>query len=289
MLLGSRGQDSKPHLRPLPSGHPGTLLPRCWSPHSPKHGREPAWLAVRAPRSSLLRGARSLTCSNGSQLMDFGIIDVATCEPVSNVLVDIWHANTTGELLRRPASLARADVPDSPGHYAGHADPDPDLVWEGPAPYGVRKGLLTKFPRCAWAHLRGLRPRLIALVGAGGTRTRRGSGQRGQQTRMVLPSSPPSSRVTTQCVPQAHFTFWRRNLTGILWKCRVGRRTFTSRFTPSGLPTRTARSRLGGRSTLGSSLSTTRSTRSSTRSTPTPRTVRRAPSPAPIVYAADLV
>lgn len=29
--------------------------------------------------------------------MDFGIIDVSTCEPVSNVLVDIWHANTTGE------------------------------------------------------------------------------------------------------------------------------------------------------------------------------------------------
>ncbi|KAL8286217.1 hypothetical protein RQP46_004705 [Phenoliferia psychrophenolica] len=61
-------------------------------------------------------------------LMDFGIIDVSTCEPVSNVLVDIWHANTTG-------------------HYAGHADPDPDLIWEGPAAYGVRKGLLTKFPR----------------------------------------------------------------------------------------------------------------------------------------------
>ncbi|KAI5477032.1 intradiol ring-cleavage dioxygenase, C-terminal domain containing protein [Pseudohyphozyma bogoriensis] len=61
-------------------------------------------------------------------LMDVGVIDVNTCEPVPNVLVDLWHANTTG-------------------HYAGHADPDPDLVWEGPAPYGVRKGLLTKFPR----------------------------------------------------------------------------------------------------------------------------------------------
>ncbi|ORY90130.1 Intradiol ring-cleavage dioxygenase [Leucosporidium creatinivorum] len=60
--------------------------------------------------------------------MDVGIIDVNTCEPVEGVLVDLWHANTTG-------------------HYAGHADPDPDLYWEGPAPYGVRKGLLTKFPR----------------------------------------------------------------------------------------------------------------------------------------------
>ncbi|KDE05022.1 hypothetical protein MVLG_04566 [Microbotryum lychnidis-dioicae p1A1 Lamole] len=60
--------------------------------------------------------------------IDIGILDVNTCEPVSNVLVDIWHANTTG-------------------HYAGHPDPDPDLIWEGPAPYGERKGLLTKFPR----------------------------------------------------------------------------------------------------------------------------------------------
>mgnify|MGYP001577348290 FL=1 len=33
------------------------------------------------------------------------------------------------------------------GHYAGHADPDPALFWEGPAPSGIRKGLLTKFPR----------------------------------------------------------------------------------------------------------------------------------------------
>jgi protocatechuate 3,4-dioxygenase beta subunit len=60
--------------------------------------------------------------------MDVGVIDVATCLPVPNVLVDLWHANTTG-------------------HYAGHADPDPSLIWEGPAPTGVRKGLLTKFPR----------------------------------------------------------------------------------------------------------------------------------------------
>lgn len=61
-------------------------------------------------------------------LMDVGVIDVATCLPVPNILVDLWHANTTG-------------------HYAGHADPDPALFWEGPAPSGKRKGLLTKFPR----------------------------------------------------------------------------------------------------------------------------------------------
>lgn len=60
--------------------------------------------------------------------MDVGVIDVNTCEPLPNVLVDLWHANTTG-------------------HYAGHADPAPELIWEGPAHTGVRKGLLTAFPR----------------------------------------------------------------------------------------------------------------------------------------------
>lgn len=60
--------------------------------------------------------------------MDISLLDIHTCLPVPNALVDIWHANTTG-------------------HYAGHADPDPKLIWEGPAPEGVRRGLLTKFPR----------------------------------------------------------------------------------------------------------------------------------------------
>lgn len=44
-------------------------------------------------------------------------------------------------------SLSAVGHANTTGHYAGHADPDPDLYWEGPAPYGVRKGLLTKFPR----------------------------------------------------------------------------------------------------------------------------------------------
>lgn len=60
--------------------------------------------------------------------MDVGIIDVNTCEPMPNVLVDLWHANTTG-------------------HYAGHPDQDPVLKWEGPATEGPRKGLLSKYPR----------------------------------------------------------------------------------------------------------------------------------------------
>jgi len=28
--------------------------------------------------------------------MDVGVIDVNTCEPLPDVLVDLWHANTTG-------------------------------------------------------------------------------------------------------------------------------------------------------------------------------------------------
>ncbi|KAM0752806.1 aromatic compound dioxygenase [Meredithblackwellia eburnea MCA 4105] len=61
-------------------------------------------------------------------LMDIGVIDVKTCKPLENVLVDIWHANTTG-------------------HYAGHPDQAPELKWEGPAQSGKRKGLLSKYPR----------------------------------------------------------------------------------------------------------------------------------------------
>ncbi|BGP36255.1 hypothetical protein JCM10449v2_000153 [Rhodotorula kratochvilovae] len=60
--------------------------------------------------------------------MDVGVIDVNTCEPMENVLVDLWHANTTG-------------------HYAGHPEQAPELKWEGPAHEGPRKGLLSKYPR----------------------------------------------------------------------------------------------------------------------------------------------
>ncbi|GAA6040990.1 hypothetical protein JCM8097_000527 [Rhodosporidiobolus ruineniae] len=60
--------------------------------------------------------------------MDVGLIDVNTCEPLPNALVDLWHANTTG-------------------HYAGHPDQAPELKWEGPAHEGPRKGLLSKYPR----------------------------------------------------------------------------------------------------------------------------------------------
>jgi protocatechuate 3,4-dioxygenase beta subunit len=61
-------------------------------------------------------------------LLDIGVIDVNTCRPLPNVLVDIWQANATG-------------------YYAGHPVPRPDLKDEGPATSGPRKGLRTGFPR----------------------------------------------------------------------------------------------------------------------------------------------
>ncbi|KAG6853275.1 hypothetical protein C0991_005546 [Blastosporella zonata] len=61
-------------------------------------------------------------------LLDIGVIDVETCQPLPNVLVDIWQANATG-------------------HYAGHPDPAPHLVNEEPQVGGKRAGLLSAFPR----------------------------------------------------------------------------------------------------------------------------------------------
>jgi hypothetical protein len=62
------------------------------------------------------------------QLLDIGVMDVETCQPLPNVLVDIWHANATG-------------------YYAGHPVPAPHLVNEKPALEGKRKGLRTAYPR----------------------------------------------------------------------------------------------------------------------------------------------
>ncbi|KAJ7041045.1 Intradiol ring-cleavage dioxygenase [Mycena alexandri] len=61
-------------------------------------------------------------------LLDIGVIDVETCKPVPNVLVDIWLANATG-------------------HYSGHPVPAPHLVDEQPQVGGKRSGLLSAFPR----------------------------------------------------------------------------------------------------------------------------------------------
>lgn len=61
-------------------------------------------------------------------LLDIGVIDVETCQPLPDVLVNIWQANATG-------------------FYAGHPVPEPHLVSEKPQVGGKRSGLLTKFPR----------------------------------------------------------------------------------------------------------------------------------------------
>lgn len=61
-------------------------------------------------------------------LMNVGVIDVETCEPVENVLVDLWTANSTG-------------------YYAGHPYAKKGLENEKPATTGIRKGLLSAFPR----------------------------------------------------------------------------------------------------------------------------------------------
>ncbi|KAH8823111.1 Intradiol ring-cleavage dioxygenase [Flagelloscypha sp. PMI_526] len=61
-------------------------------------------------------------------LLDIGVIDVETCKPLPNVLVDIWQANATG-------------------HYAGHPLPAPHLMNEEPQRGGKRSGLLSAFPR----------------------------------------------------------------------------------------------------------------------------------------------
>ncbi|KAF8329153.1 Intradiol ring-cleavage dioxygenase [Cantharellus anzutake] len=64
-------------------------------------------------------------------LINIGVIDVETCEPIPDVLVDIWHANATG-------------------HYSGHPEPAPELANEEPVKEGRRKGLLSPFPKTKW-------------------------------------------------------------------------------------------------------------------------------------------
>ncbi|KAF5339881.1 hypothetical protein D9611_009179 [Ephemerocybe angulata] len=74
-------------------------------------------------------------------MLDIGVIDVETCKPLPNVLVDIWQANATG-------------------HYAGHPLPHPHLANENPQVGGQRSGLLSAFPRTVFEEtwLRGAWP-----------------------------------------------------------------------------------------------------------------------------------
>ncbi|KAL0568724.1 hypothetical protein V5O48_013254 [Marasmius crinis-equi] len=38
-------------------------------------------------------------------LLDIGVIDVETCKPLPNVLVDLWHANATGQYAGHPETV----------------------------------------------------------------------------------------------------------------------------------------------------------------------------------------
>ncbi|KAE8206888.1 hypothetical protein CF327_g7468 [Tilletia walkeri] len=61
-------------------------------------------------------------------VMNIGVIDIETCKPAENILVDIWLANATG-------------------YYSGHPVPHPHLKNEKPAESGKRKGMLSAYPR----------------------------------------------------------------------------------------------------------------------------------------------
>lgn len=74
-------------------------------------------------------------------LLDIGVIDVETCQPLPNVLVDIWQTNATG-------------------FYGGYPVRAPHLIDEKPQVGGRRAGLLTAFPRTTYdeTFLRGAWP-----------------------------------------------------------------------------------------------------------------------------------
>ena len=78
------------------------------------------------------------------QLLDIGVIDVNTCQPLPNVLVDIWQANATGHYagvflsLHYPCPLLICCI--------GHPWPKPEHVDAKPQVGGKRNGLLPPFP-----------------------------------------------------------------------------------------------------------------------------------------------
>lgn len=48
------------------------------------------------PRSQTLRQDMSEGQDGIPFYLDIGVLDMATCEPLSNALVDLWHCNATG-------------------------------------------------------------------------------------------------------------------------------------------------------------------------------------------------
>ena len=71
-----------------------------------------------------------------SQLLDIGVIDVETCEPLPNVLVDIWQANATGfysgvsaEVVTRVLFVADTVTTTDPPEIVDGQVPEGDPVW----------------------------------------------------------------------------------------------------------------------------------------------------------------
>jgi protocatechuate 3,4-dioxygenase beta subunit len=48
------------------------------------------------PPSQTLRQVKTENQPSKPLWLDIGIIDMATCEPLNDALVDIWHCNATG-------------------------------------------------------------------------------------------------------------------------------------------------------------------------------------------------
>lgn len=81
------------------------------------------------------------------QLMDVGVIDVKTCEPLPDVLVDLCEPLASLTIAEVGANSLFAGHANATGHYAGHPEQEAALKWEGPKHEGPRKGLLSKYPR----------------------------------------------------------------------------------------------------------------------------------------------
>ena len=80
--------------------------------------------------------------------MDIGVIDVETCKPLPNVLVDIWQANATGFYAGLFYFVYLVLFCSSHSSFIlGHPAPHPKHVDVKPDTEGPRKGLLPPYPR----------------------------------------------------------------------------------------------------------------------------------------------
>jgi hypothetical protein len=80
-------------------------------------------------------------------MLDIGVIDVETCKPLPNVLVDIWQANATGGTQVSALTDTQQPKHSLINATQGHPVPYPHLRDEKPVEFGKRKGLLSAFPR----------------------------------------------------------------------------------------------------------------------------------------------